>query len=47
MIFSQFTIKEIDIGMAADLGTLQFFPKIIGNQSNWIGKFEENKEKII
>jgi enoyl-CoA hydratase len=29
----QFSIKEIDIGMAADLGTLQFFPKRVGNQS--------------
>ena len=24
-------LKEIDIGLAADLGTLQKFPKIIGN----------------
>jgi enoyl-CoA hydratase len=28
---AEFSIKEIDIGMAADLGTLQFFPNIIGN----------------
>lgn len=28
-----FQIKEIDIGLAADLGTLQKFPKIIGNDS--------------
>ncbi|XP_005100943.1 delta(3,5)-Delta(2,4)-dienoyl-CoA isomerase, mitochondrial isoform X1 [Aplysia californica] len=28
-----FQIKEIDIGLAADLGTLQRFPKIIGNDS--------------
>lgn len=28
---SKYTIKEIDIGMAADLGTLQIFPNIIGN----------------
>lgn len=28
-----FTIKEVDIGLAADLGTLQRFPKIIGNDS--------------
>jgi len=27
-----FTIKEIDIGMVADVGTLQRFPKLIGNQ---------------
>lgn len=26
-----FQIKEVDIGLAADLGTLQRFPKIIGN----------------
>ena len=26
-----FLLKEIDIGLAADLGTLQKFPKIIGN----------------
>ena len=26
-----FQIKEIDLGMAADLGTLQRFPKVIGN----------------
>ncbi|KAJ7357768.1 Putative enoyl CoA hydratase [Desmophyllum pertusum] len=28
-----FQVKEIDIGLAADLGTLQRFPKIIGNDS--------------
>ncbi|XP_059173333.1 delta(3,5)-Delta(2,4)-dienoyl-CoA isomerase, mitochondrial-like isoform X2 [Physella acuta] len=28
-----FQIKEIDLGLAADLGTLQRFPKIIGNDS--------------
>lgn len=27
-----FTIKEVDIGVAADLGTLQRLPKIIGNE---------------
>ena len=27
-----FTIKEIDIGMVADVGTLQRWPKLIGNQ---------------
>ena len=26
-----FQIKEVDIGMAADVGTLQRFPKIVGN----------------
>ncbi|OQV24707.1 Delta(3,5)-Delta(2,4)-dienoyl-CoA isomerase, mitochondrial [Hypsibius exemplaris] len=28
-----FSIKEVDIGMAADVGTLQRFPKIVGNDS--------------
>ena len=28
-----FTVKEIDIGLAADIGTLQRFPKIVGNDS--------------
>ncbi|KAK7103779.1 delta(3,5)-Delta(2,4)-dienoyl-CoA isomerase, mitochondrial-like [Littorina saxatilis] len=28
-----FSIKEVDIGLAADLGTLQRFPKVIGNDS--------------
>lgn len=28
-----FSIKEVDIGMAADVGTLQRFPKVIGSQS--------------
>ena len=27
------SIKEIDIGIAADLGTLQFMPHVLGNQS--------------
>jgi enoyl-CoA hydratase len=27
-----FTVKEIDIGMVADVGTLQRLPKLIGNQ---------------
>lgn len=30
---SWFTIKEVDVGLAADIGTLQRFPKIIGNDS--------------
>jgi len=30
---SWYTIKEVDVGLAADLGTLQRFPKIIGNDS--------------
>lgn len=28
-----FQIKEIDIGMAADVGTLQRFPKVVGSDS--------------
>lgn len=28
-----FQVKEIDLGMAPDVGSLQRFPKIIGNQS--------------
>ena len=28
---AQFTIKEVDIGMAADLGTLQFMSESIGS----------------
>lgn len=28
-----FCVKEVDIGMAADVGTLQRLPKVIGNQS--------------
>ncbi|KAG9050985.1 hypothetical protein FS837_000650 [Tulasnella sp. UAMH 9824] len=28
-----FCIKEVDVGMAADIGTLSRFPKIVGNQS--------------
>lgn len=28
-----FQIKETDLGMAADVGTLQRFPKIIGSDS--------------
>lgn len=28
-----FQIKEVDLGMAADVGTLQRLPKIIGSES--------------
>lgn len=28
-----FQVKEVDIGMAADVGTLQRLPKVIGSQS--------------
>ena len=30
---AKFSIKEVDIGLAADLGTLQRFPRIVGNDS--------------
>lgn len=30
---SYFTVKEIDIGLAADVGALQRLPKVVGNQS--------------
>ncbi|KAJ2490895.1 hypothetical protein IWW37_002779 [Coemansia sp. RSA 2050] len=30
-----FMVKEVDIGMAADIGTLQRLPKIVGNDS-WV-----------
>ncbi|KAJ3921706.1 enoyl-CoA hydratase/isomerase [Lentinula edodes] len=30
---TRFTIKEIDIGLAADMGTLAYLPKITGNMS--------------
>ena len=30
---AKFSIKEVDIGLAADLGTLQRLPKIVGNDS--------------
>jgi delta(3,5)-delta(2,4)-dienoyl-CoA isomerase len=30
---TKFTIKEVDIGICADLGTIQRFQKIVGNDS--------------
>ena len=30
---AKFTIKEVDVGLAPDVGTLQRFPKVVGNQS--------------
>jgi delta(3,5)-delta(2,4)-dienoyl-CoA isomerase len=30
---TKFTIKEVDVGLAADVGTLQRFPKVVGNDS--------------
>lgn len=31
----RFSVKEVDAGLAADIGTLQRFPKIVGNDS-WV-----------
>ena len=28
-----FLLQEVDVGLAADIGTLQRLPKVIGNQS--------------
>jgi delta(3,5)-delta(2,4)-dienoyl-CoA isomerase len=28
-----FSIKEVDVGLAADIGTLQRFPRVTGNDS--------------
>ncbi|KAF7318162.1 Delta-2 dienoyl-CoA isomerase [Mycena chlorophos] len=30
---AQFSIKEVDIGLAADVGSLAFLPKVVGNHS--------------
>ncbi|KAJ7150602.1 Delta2-dienoyl-CoA-isomerase [Mycena filopes] len=30
---AQFSVKEVDIGLAADVGTLAYLPKIVGNHS--------------
>ncbi|KAF7301029.1 Delta-2 dienoyl-CoA isomerase [Mycena indigotica] len=30
---AQFSIKEVDIGLAADVGSLSFLPKVVGNHS--------------
>ena len=32
---ASFSVKEVDIGLAADVGTLQRLPKVVGNQS-WV-----------
>lgn len=34
-IDSVFSVREVDVGLAADLGTLQRLPKVVGNQS-WV-----------
>ena len=28
---AEFVVKEVDIGLAADVGTLQRLPKVVGN----------------
>ena len=33
VVINAIVVQETDIGVAADLGTLQRFPKIIGNDS--------------
>ena len=30
---AKFTIKEVDIGICADIGTMQRFQKVVGNDS--------------
>jgi len=48
---AKFTIREVDIGMCADIGTLQRFQKVVGNQS-WVremlytGRFFDGKEAL-
>ena len=32
----KFSIKEVDIGLAADVGTLSRFPKVIGGLTSWV-----------
>ncbi|KAJ3213260.1 putative enoyl CoA hydratase [Dinochytrium kinnereticum] len=32
---ANFSVKEVDIGLAADIGTLQRLPRVVGNQS-WV-----------
>jgi delta(3,5)-delta(2,4)-dienoyl-CoA isomerase len=34
---AQFTVKEVDIALAADLGTLQRLPRVVGNLS-WVNE---------
>jgi enoyl-CoA hydratase len=45
-----FTIKEIDMGMVADLGTLQRLPKLIGDalvrEMAYTGRSVEGKEAV-
>jgi Enoyl-CoA hydratase/isomerase len=48
---TKFSIKEVDIGLAADLGTLQRFPRVVGNDSwtrelAFTGRFFSAKEAL-
>ncbi|CDW89899.1 enoyl-hydratase [Stylonychia lemnae] len=48
---AKFTIKEVDIGICADLGTIQRFQKIIGNDSffrelAYTGRYFDAKEAL-
>jgi delta(3,5)-delta(2,4)-dienoyl-CoA isomerase len=48
---AKFTIREIEIGMCADLGTIQRMQKLIGNQSffrevAYTGRFFDSKEAL-
>jgi len=40
-----FSIKEVDLGLAADVGTLQRFPKITGNDS-WVRELAYTARKF-
>ena len=45
------SIKEVDVGIAADVGTLQRFPRVVGNDSwtrelAFTGRFFSAKEAL-
>ncbi|KAJ3315321.1 putative enoyl CoA hydratase [Boothiomyces sp. JEL0838] len=42
---AKFTVKEVDVGLAADLGTLQRLPKVI-NDICFTGRFFDAKEAL-
>ena len=48
---AKFTIKEVDIGICADLGTIQRFQRVVGNESwarelAFTGRFFDSSEAI-
>ena len=43
--FKIFLLKEVDIGLAADVGTLQRLPKILGNDRLFTFIFKKKKRK--